>query len=61
MPHVRGRGIGGAITLRPLLEARDQGYRYAALFATELGVGAYRRIGFRDTGARINRYLWRAG
>lgn len=35
------------------------GYRYAGLFATEMGVGAYERIGFRLTEGRINRYLWR--
>lgn len=56
---VRGRGIGGAITLAPLLDARAEGYRYAVLFSTELGVGAYARIGFRPTGATLNRYLWR--
>lgn len=59
MPSARGQGIGGAITLKPLLEARDMGYRYAVLFATEMGVHAYQRIGFRLTEARINRYLWR--
>jgi len=55
----RGQGIGGAITLKPLLEAREMGYRYAVLFATEMGVHAYERIGFRQCEARINRYLWR--
>jgi GNAT superfamily N-acetyltransferase len=56
----RGRGIGGAITLKPLLKARDEGgYRYAVLFATEMGIHTYQRIGFRHCGARINRYLWR--
>jgi hypothetical protein len=30
------------------------------LFGTELGVPVYRRIGFRDVGATISRYLWRA-
>jgi ribosomal protein S18 acetylase RimI-like enzyme len=58
---VRGKGIGGAITLKPLLEAREEGYKYAVLFATEMGIGAYQRIGFRLTNARINRYLWRNG
>jgi GNAT superfamily N-acetyltransferase len=61
IPSVRGKGIGGAITLKPLLEARDMGYKYAVLFATEMGVGAYKRIGFRMTGRQINRYLWRNG
>jgi hypothetical protein len=59
MPSVRGQGIGGAITLIPLLEARKLGYRYAVLFSSEMGVGAYRRIGFHLTEGRINRYMWR--
>jgi ribosomal protein S18 acetylase RimI-like enzyme len=58
---VRGRGIGGAITLAPLLDARRDGYRHAVLFSTEMGVGAYQRIGFRVVPGRVNRYLWRAG
>jgi len=59
VPSARGKGIGGAITLKPLLEARDMGYRHAVLFSTEMGIHAYERIGFRSTGVRINRYLWR--
>jgi GNAT superfamily N-acetyltransferase len=60
VPSARGKGIGGAITLKPLLEARAMGYHYAVLFSSEMGVHAYERIGFRLTGGRINRYLWRA-
>jgi ribosomal protein S18 acetylase RimI-like enzyme len=56
----RGKGIGAAITLKPLLEARAQhGYQYAVLFSTEMGIPVYQRIGFRLTDIRINRYLWR--
>lgn len=62
IPSARGKGIGGAITLKPLIEARDRdGYKYAVLFSTEMGVRVYQRIGFRLTDARINRYLWRSG
>jgi len=56
---VRGKGIGGAITLKPLLDARKMGYRYGVLFSSEMGIHTYQRIGFQLTGARINRYLWR--
>jgi ribosomal protein S18 acetylase RimI-like enzyme len=59
VPSARGQGIGAAITLKPLLEAREMGYRYAVLFATEMGVSVYKRIGFRLTEVRLNRYLWR--
>jgi GNAT superfamily N-acetyltransferase len=61
VPAARGRGIGAAITVKPLLAARERGYRHAVLFSTELGRPVYERIGFRDCGARISRYLWRAG
>ena len=57
--RARGQGIGGAITLAPLLEARDAGYRYAVLFSSAMGVGAYERIGFRRIDAWIDRYMWR--
>ena len=59
VPSARGKGIGAAITLKPLLEAREDGYIYAVLFSTELGKSVYQRIGFRMTDVRINRYLWR--
>jgi GNAT superfamily N-acetyltransferase len=60
LPSARGAGIGGAITLKPLLEARRMGYRYGVLFASEMGIHAYQRIGFQLTTGRINRYMWRA-
>lgn len=60
IPSARGKGFGGAITLAPLLEARDFGYRFAVLFASEMGIHAYERIGFHHVPTRINRYLWRA-
>jgi GNAT superfamily N-acetyltransferase len=59
-PSARGKGIGAAITLKPMLDARDlAGYNYAVLFSSEMGAPVYERIGFRLTDVRINRYLWR--
>jgi GNAT superfamily N-acetyltransferase len=55
----RGRGIGAAITLAAYAHAREQGYRYCVLFSTELGLPVYRRIGFRECGVGISRFLWR--
>jgi GNAT superfamily N-acetyltransferase len=60
MPAVRGKGIGAAITLAPLLIAREEGWRHATLFSSVMGVPVYRRLGFVDTGARLDRFLWRA-
>lgn len=56
--EARGMGIGAAITLAGLVEPRERGYRYAVLFATEMGAPVYRRLGFRDTDAAISRSLW---
>ncbi len=62
LPFAQGKGIGAAITLKPLLDARDtDGYKYAVLFSTEMSVPVYERIGFRLTDVRIYRYLWRNG
>jgi ribosomal protein S18 acetylase RimI-like enzyme len=59
IPSARGQGIGGAITLQPLLATRARGYHHAVLFSSEIGIHAYERIGFRHCGVRISRYLWR--
>jgi GNAT superfamily N-acetyltransferase len=48
VPHARGRGIGGAITLMAAREARAQGYYVAVLTSSPMGFNIYRRIGFRE-------------
>ena len=58
LPVARGRGIGTAITLQPLLDARQQGCRIAVLFASELGYPIYLRLGFQDLGYKLSRYIW---
>lgn len=59
VPQARRKGIAAAITLTPLLSARDAGYHHAVLFSTDEAVPLYEHLGFRDCGVRINRYLWR--
>ena len=56
LPEARGQGIGAAVTLAALLEARRHGYRMAILQASDLGAPVYRRLGFVGYG-RLNRYL----
>jgi ribosomal protein S18 acetylase RimI-like enzyme len=46
----RRRGIGTALTLQPLHDARAQGYRTAILQAAAAGVGLYTRLGFASFG-----------
>jgi GNAT superfamily N-acetyltransferase len=58
--EARGRGIGGLITGVPLRMAQEAGFTHGVLFSTEMGVSAYKRLGFELTSWRINRYLWRA-
>jgi GNAT superfamily N-acetyltransferase len=60
-PAFRRRGLGSAMQLERLRIARELGYRYAVLFASELGYSPYLKLGFTDTGRRVSRYLWRAG
>ena len=57
LPEARGQGIGAAITLAPLLEAREMGYRVGILQASSMGYKVYRRLGFQDFG-KLSVYLW---
>lgn len=57
IPEARRQGIGAAITLAPLLKARDMGYKVGILQASDLGFNVYRRLGFQDFG-KLSVYLW---
>ena len=47
LPGTRGKGIGAALTLRPLLEARQMGYRIGVLQSSEMGYNVYKKLGFQ--------------
>lgn len=53
----RGRGIGTAVTLAPLLDARSRGYCVVVLQASEMGYPVYARMGFSEQ-FRYRMYRW---
>jgi GNAT superfamily N-acetyltransferase len=57
LPEWRHKGFGAAITMKPLLDARRQGYRFAVLFATRMGYPMYQRLGFREVLCTIGVYI----
>jgi GNAT superfamily N-acetyltransferase len=57
IPEARGQGIGSAVTLAPLLKARQMGYRIGILQASKGGYNVYRRLGFQDFG-KLSVHLW---
>jgi GNAT superfamily N-acetyltransferase len=61
LPAYRKKGIGSAMQLERLRIALELGYRYAVLFASEMGYSPYLKLGFKDSGRRVSRYLWRNG
>lgn len=58
VPSARRRGIGTAMTLTPLLEARSLGYKIGVLGATPLGEGVYRELGFEEY-CKLSHYSWK--
>jgi ribosomal protein S18 acetylase RimI-like enzyme len=57
VPKARRQGIGAALTLAPLREARAMGYRIGILHSSEIGLGLYRRLGFQEY-CKMSHYLW---
>jgi len=57
IPEARGQGIGSAITLAPLFEARERGYHVGVLQASSMGYNVYRKLGFDDFG-KLSVFLW---
>jgi GNAT superfamily N-acetyltransferase len=57
LPEARNKGIGYAMTQRPLLEARKLGYRIGVLQSSKLGLPVYQKMGFKEYG-RMAGYWW---
>ena len=47
LPHSRGKGIGTALTLKPLLDAHEMGYHIGVLQSSEMGYNVYKKLGFK--------------
>jgi hypothetical protein len=45
------------LTLFPLLQARERGYRIGTLQSTDMGLHVYQRLGFREYCA-FSVYFW---
>jgi GNAT superfamily N-acetyltransferase len=60
IPEVRRQGIGTAITLAPLREARAKGYRIGILHSSPMGLEMYRRLGFQEY-CKMSHYVWEGG
>jgi GNAT superfamily N-acetyltransferase len=56
IPEARRQGIGRIMTLMPLLEARQIGYRVGTLQASSMGYPIYKKMGFREV-CKYNLYL----
>jgi GNAT superfamily N-acetyltransferase len=57
VPEAQRKGIGSAITLAPLHEARALGYRIGVLGSSEMGYKVYLRLGFREY-CKFGLYIW---
>ena len=60
LEEARGKGIGTAITLAPLNEAKKLGYETAILHSTEMGLNMYKRMGFKEC-CTIELFIWQPG
>ncbi len=58
IPEMRHRGIGKAMTMAPLYEAMELGYRVGILRAAPEAATFYRKFGWKDQCAFSN-YAWR--
>jgi GNAT superfamily N-acetyltransferase len=58
VPEARRQGIGAAITLAALRDAREMGYHVGVLGSSEAGFPVYQRLGFQEY-CQIGIYEWR--
>jgi len=59
-PAARRQGLGAALTVAPLLDARAMGYRIGVLQSSAMGYNVYRGLGFQDY-CPFSVYSWAGG
>ena len=57
LPQARGFGLGTAISLAAMQDARRRGQRQAILHSTPMALSVYRRLGFEPV-TNLDIYLW---
>ena len=60
LEEARGKGIGTAITLAPLHEAKKLGYEIAILHSSEMALNMYKQMGFKEY-CTIEWFIWQPG
>ncbi|MEE9378340.1 MAG: GNAT family N-acetyltransferase [Candidatus Lokiarchaeia archaeon] len=57
LKEARGKGIGSALTIAPLYDAKKLGYDFAILHSTKMGLNMYKRLGFKEY-LKLERFCW---
>lgn len=57
LKEARQNGLGSAVTLAPLYEAKILGYEIGILHSTEMGLKLYKKLGFKEY-IQIERFVW---
>lgn len=57
LEEARRKGIGTAVSLVSLYEAKELGYEIATLIASDLGLNVYKKIGFKEY-CRFEMFVW---
>jgi GNAT superfamily N-acetyltransferase len=57
LAEARGKGVGSAMTLAPLYDAHDLGYRAGVLQSSEMGLSVYQRLGFQRL-CQMDHFYW---